>query len=86
MGQCEYRAECLELGAFCRAVVLGIVAEDGGTVEGAVVFREVEPALEAVGAVTSDANAHNVRRAAGQRTTHQVPDMTLGATVLQPRI
>ena len=36
-----YHAHSLELGTVGRAVVLGIVTEDGGSVEGAVIFWEV---------------------------------------------
>jgi len=43
-------------------VVGGVVGEDGGTVEGAVVFGEVQPALvtDALGAGTTDTNTDNV--------------------------
>ena len=61
-----YSADSLELDAICGAVVLGIVAEDGGAVEGAVVLWEVQPALEAVRAVSSDTQTNDVRRAAAQ--------------------
>lgn len=37
------------------AVLLGVVAEHGGAVEGAVVLWKVQPALEAVGALPADA-------------------------------
>lgn len=49
-----YHAYSLKLRSICRAVVLGVVAEDSGAVEGAVILREVEPALEAMGALSSD--------------------------------
>ena len=42
------------------------MGEDGDAVEGAVVLGVVQPALEAVGAVAADADAHNVRGAAGE--------------------
>ena len=58
--QLAYRAQCLELGAICWAVLLGVVAEDSGTVEGAVIFWEVQPALEAMWAVSPDADANDV--------------------------
>jgi len=45
------------------------VGEDGDAVEGAVVLRVVQPALEAVGTFTPDADANDVRRAAN-RDTH----------------
>ena len=43
-------------------VVGGVVGEDGGAVEGAVVFREVEPAFvaDAFGTLAADTNADNV--------------------------
>ena len=43
-------------------VVRGVVGEDGGTVEGAVVLGEVQPALvtDALGADTTDTNTDNV--------------------------
>jgi hypothetical protein len=43
-------------------VVRGVVGEDGGTVEGAVILGEVQPALvtDAVGAGTTDTNTDNV--------------------------
>ena len=50
-----HHAHSLELNAICRAVVLGVVTEDSGAVKGAVILREVQPALEAVRALSSDA-------------------------------
>ena len=45
--------------------VLGrVVREDGDAVEGAVVLGVVQPALEAVGALATDANANDVGGAA----------------------
>mmetsp|Transcript_10143 Transcript_10143/g.27656 ORF Transcript_10143/g.27656 Transcript_10143/m.27656 type:complete len:447 (+) Transcript_10143:428-1768(+) len=44
-----------------RAVLLGVIGEDCDSVEWAVLLREVEPALEAVGALSSDAQTNNVR-------------------------
>lgn len=40
------------------------MAEDCGTVEGAIILREVQPALETVRAFTTDTNANDVGRAA----------------------
>ena len=58
--QLAYRAQCLELSAICWAVLLGVVAEDSCTVEGAVIFWEVQPALETMWAVSPDADANDV--------------------------
>ena len=54
MARRSYHAHSLELGTICRAVVLGVVAEDSRAVEGAVILREVEPALEAMRALSSN--------------------------------
>ena len=54
MSRRPHHAHSLELGTICRAVVLGVVAEDSGTVEGAVILRKVEPALETVRALSTD--------------------------------
>ena len=67
-----YRADGLELDALNWAVVLGIVAEHSGTVEGAVILREIQPALQPVGAVTADTNTDDVRRAARAHTKRQL--------------
>lgn len=50
---------------FCGLVVRAVVGEDGGAVEGAVVFGEVEPAFvaDAFGARAADADANDVRAA-----------------------
>lgn len=56
-----YHADSLELGVVSGTVLLGVVAKDSGTVEGAVIFGEVEPALEAVRALSSDAQPNDVR-------------------------
>ena len=47
-----------------RLVVRRVVGEDGGTVEGAVVLREVQPALvtDSVGARATDTNTNDVSR------------------------
>lgn len=47
-----------------RLVVRRVVGEDGGTVEGAVVLREVQPALvtDSVGASATDTNTNDVSR------------------------
>lgn len=50
-----YHAHSLELDSVGRAVILGIVTEDSGSVEGAVILREVQPALEAMRALSSNA-------------------------------
>jgi len=63
----SYQAHSLELGAVSRAVVLGVVAEDGGAVEGAVVLGEVQPALEAVRALSSDTQPDDVGGTAAHR-------------------
>jgi len=58
---CDHQADSGEL-AVGRGAVLGrIVREDCGAVKGAVALREVQPALEAKGTLTSQSNAHNVR-------------------------
>lgn len=44
------------------------MAEDGGSVEWAVILREVQPALEAVRALTTHTNANDVRRAADTKS------------------
>lgn len=51
-----------QLLGLLRLVVGGVVGEDGGTVEGAVVLGEVQPALvtNAVGASTTDTDTDNV--------------------------
>ena len=51
-----------EFFGFVGLVVGGVVGEDGGAVEGAVVFREVEPAFvaDAFRALASDTDANNV--------------------------
>ncbi|KAI6762824.1 hypothetical protein HG530_008804 [Fusarium avenaceum] len=51
-----------ELGVLLRLVVGGVVGEDGGAVEGAVVLGEVQPALvtDALRALTSDTDTNNV--------------------------
>lgn len=51
-----------ELLGSLRLVVGGVVGEDGGTVEGAVVLREVQPALvtNALRASTTDTNTNDV--------------------------
>ena len=72
--QMAYRAECLELGAICWAVLLGVVAEDSCTVEGAVIFGEVQPALEPMRALAADAKPNDVRGAA--RDTEPVSRQT----------
>lgn len=56
----SYHAYSLELGVICGAVLLGVVAEDSGTVEGAVVLGEVQPALETVRALASHTQPNNV--------------------------
>ena len=56
-----YHADGLELGVVSGAVLLGVVAENSGTVEGAVILREVQPALEAVRALSSDTQPNDVR-------------------------
>lgn len=66
-----YRADCLELGTISWAIVLGVVAEDSGTVEWAVILRVVQPALEAVRALTTETNTNNVRRAANSSNADQ---------------
>lgn len=56
-----YHADSLELAVISWAVLLGVVAENSGTVEGAVILREVQPALEAMRALSSDAQPNDVR-------------------------
>lgn len=58
--QGTYRAKCLELDTISWAVVLGVMAEDCGTVEGAVILGKVQPALETVRALTTDTNSNDV--------------------------
>ena len=60
-------AQGRQLDIVSGAVLLGVVAEHGGAVEGAVVLREVQPALEAVGALPTHTNANDVGGAAGHR-------------------
>ena len=55
-----YVTEGWELCIGSRCVLGRVVREDSDAVEWAVVLRIVEPTLEAVGAVTPDADAHNV--------------------------
>ena len=54
--------ECGELFGGGGLVVGGVVGEDGGAVEGAVVFREVEPAFVAntFRALAANADTNNV--------------------------
>lgn len=56
------KVESRKLGVLLRLVVGGVVGEDGGTVEGAVVLREVQPALvtDALRALTSDTDTNDV--------------------------
>lgn len=56
------KVESRELDVLLRLVVGGVVGEDGGTVEGAVVLREVQPALvtDALRALTSDTDTNDV--------------------------
>lgn len=56
-----YQAQCGQAGGRGRAVLGGVVGEHGGAVEGAVVLRKVQPALEAVRALAPQPDAHNVR-------------------------
>ena len=56
-----YHADSLELGVVSGTVLLGVVAEDSGTVEGAVILGEVQPALEAVRALPSNTQPNDVR-------------------------
>ena len=68
-----YHADSLKLDAICWAIVLGVVAEDGCAVEGAVIFGEVQPALEAVRALTPNTKTNDVGGAAvhkGQSLVH----------------
>lgn len=52
------------------AIFGGIVGENSGTVEGAVVLGEVQPTLEAVRALATDANPNDMRRTAQWTNTH----------------
>ena len=56
------KVESRELDVLLRLVVGRVVGEDGGTVEGAVVLGEVQPALvtDALRALTSDTDTNNV--------------------------
>lgn len=58
------RLDRLERDVGLRAVVRRVVGEDGGAVEGRVVFGEVEPALvtDARGKDATDSDTDNVRR------------------------
>jgi hypothetical protein len=60
-----------ELDGLVWLVVWGIVGEDGGTVEGAVILREVEPALvsNSLRASASDTNTNNVSAGVKQTFT-----------------
>ena len=49
-----------ELGTGSRGVLGCVVGEDGDAIEGAVVLGVVQPTLEAMGAVASDADADDV--------------------------
>jgi len=55
-----YHADSLELGVVSGTVLLGVVAEDSGTVEGTVILWEVQPALEAMRALSSDTQPNDV--------------------------
>ena len=55
-----HQAEVGQAGVGSRAILGGVVGEDGGTVEGAVVLGEVQPTLEAMRARAPDADANNV--------------------------
>mmetsp|Transcript_14864 Transcript_14864/g.41788 ORF Transcript_14864/g.41788 Transcript_14864/m.41788 type:complete len:575 (-) Transcript_14864:45-1769(-) len=55
-----------QLGARLGAVLLGVMAEDGGAVERAVVLGVVQPALLAVGGLPADAEADNVGAGVGE--------------------
>lgn len=57
-----------QLDVWRRRVLGRIMREDGDPVEGAVVLRIVQPALQAVRAVPPDPDADNVRGATATRT------------------
>lgn len=79
MSRRPYHAHSLELGAICRAVVLGVVAEDSGTVEGAIILREVKPALETVRALPTDSKTNDMGGTAGHRRGEPVKFNDQGA-------
>ena len=56
-----------QLDVVSGAVLLGVVTEHCGAVEGAVVLWEVQPALETVGALPAHTNADDVGGAVGHR-------------------
>ena len=56
-----HHADSLELSVVSGTVLLGVVAENSGTVEGTIILREVQPALEAVRALSSHAQPNDVR-------------------------
>lgn len=68
-----HQAECGQGCVWAGAVLGGVVGEDGGAVEGAVVLREVQPALEAVRALPSYPNADDVGGAANTHVILHLP-------------
>lgn len=59
-GRSTHQTECAHLHVISWAVLLGVVREDCGAVEGAVILWEVQPAFEAMGTLPTDANANDV--------------------------
>ena len=56
-----HQAHCAHLHIICWAVLLGVVREDSGPVEGAVILWEGQPAFEAVRTLAADADPDDVR-------------------------
>lgn len=77
-----YIAQGGQLDIVSGAVLLGVVAEHGGAVEGAVVLREVQPALEAVGALSTHTDANDVGGAVGHRAANLGWTATISACTL----
>ena len=63
-----------KLGVLLRAVVRAIIGEDGCTIKGAVILREVEPALIAntIGQLTTDTNTNDVSRGIDELLSHRL--------------
>lgn len=68
-----------QLDLLVRLVVGRVVGEDGGTVEGAVVFDKVQPALvaDALGTLATDADTNDVGGGVEQRLDHVLQRLVL---------